>query len=128
MWKEHVDEKIVFQYITYPSSIQVPKTGNASSTKNHLRSLFIWQESNDLLNTLNHFNFLHHLVSDIGAGEYFWMTFKWDYHCVKSVQIGSLFWSVFSCIRTEFGDLRSKSPCSVRIKEIRTRKNSICMK
>ena len=31
-------------------------------------------------------------------------------HCVKSVQIRSfVFWSVFSCIRTEYGDLRSKS-------------------
>ena len=28
-------------------------------------------------------------------------------HCVKSVQIQSYFWSVFSCIRTEYGDLRS---------------------
>ena len=26
-------------------------------------------------------------------------------HCVKSVQIRSFFWSVFSCIRTEYGDL-----------------------
>ena len=30
-------------------------------------------------------------------------------HCVKSVQIGRFFWSVFSCIRTEYGDLRGKS-------------------
>ena len=29
-------------------------------------------------------------------------------HCVKSVQIRSFLWSVFSCIRTEYGDLRSK--------------------
>ena len=29
-------------------------------------------------------------------------------HCVKSVQIRSFFWSAFSCIRTEYGDLRSK--------------------
>ena len=29
-------------------------------------------------------------------------------HCVKSVQIRSHFWSVFSCIRTEYRDLRSK--------------------
>ena len=27
-------------------------------------------------------------------------------HCVKSVQIRSFFWSVFSCIWTEYGDLR----------------------
>ena len=28
-------------------------------------------------------------------------------HCVRSVQIRSFFWSVFSCIRTEYGDLCS---------------------
>ena len=28
-------------------------------------------------------------------------------HCVESVQIRSYIWSVFSCIRTEYGDLRS---------------------
>ena len=27
-------------------------------------------------------------------------------HCVKSVQIRIFFWSLFSCIRTEYGDLR----------------------
>ena len=27
-------------------------------------------------------------------------------HCMKIVQIRSFFWSVFSCIRTEYGDLR----------------------
>ena len=26
-------------------------------------------------------------------------------HCTKSVQIRSSFWPVFSCIRTEYGDL-----------------------
>ena len=30
-------------------------------------------------------------------------------HCVKIVQIRSFFWSVFSYIRTVYGDLRSKS-------------------
>ena len=38
-------------------------------------------------------------------------------HSVKSVQIRSYFWSFFSCIRTEYGDLRSKSSYSVRIQE-----------
>ena len=33
------------------------------------------------------------------------------------VQIRSFFWSVFSCTQTEYGDLRSKSPYSVRIQE-----------
>ena len=39
------------------------------------------------------------------------------FHCVKSVQIQSFFWSVFSCFRTEYGDLLPKSPYSVRIQE-----------
>ena len=38
-------------------------------------------------------------------------------HCVKSVKIRSFFCSVFSRIRTEYGDLRSKSPYSVRIRQ-----------
>ena len=43
--------------------------------------------------------------------------FVWDKHCAKSVQIQSFFWSVFSRIRTEYRDLRSKSPYSVRVRE-----------
>ena len=44
--------------------------------------------------------------------------FHFNYlHCVKSVQIRSYFWSVFSCIRIEYGDLRSKSAYSIRIQE-----------
>ena len=39
---------------------------------------------------------------------------KCIFHCVKSVQIRS-FLSVFSCIWTEYGDLRSLSPYPVRI-------------
>ena len=47
-------------------------------------------------------------------------------HCVKSVQIRSFFWSVFSRIRTEYGEihevsLRIQSECG----KIRTSKNSI---
>ena len=38
-------------------------------------------------------------------------------HCVTSVQIQRSFWSVFSCIRTEYGDLLCKSPYSVQIQE-----------
>ena len=38
-------------------------------------------------------------------------------HYVKSVQIRSLFWSVFSRIRTEYGEIRSISPYSVRMWE-----------
>ena len=36
---------------------------------------------------------------------------------MKSVQIRKCFWSVFSCIRTKYEDLRSKSPYSVQIQE-----------
>ena len=34
-----------------------------------------------------------------------WQQKTVDYHCVKSVQIRSYFSSVFSCIRTKYGDL-----------------------
>ena len=37
-----------------------------------------------------------------------WLTFATNNHCVKSVQMWSFFWSVFSHIRTEYGDLWSK--------------------
>ena len=40
----------------------------------------------------------------------------------KIVQMRSFFWFLFSCIRTEYGDLRSKSPYSVRIQEITDQK------
>ena len=39
------------------------------------------------------------------------------YHCVKCVQMRSFFLSVFSRIRTEYGEIRSISPYSVRIQE-----------
>ena len=38
-------------------------------------------------------------------------------HYVKSVQIRSFFWSVFSCIRTEYGEIRSISSHSVQMRE-----------
>ena len=38
-------------------------------------------------------------------------------HCVKSVQIRSFFWYVFSRIRTEYGEIWSISPHSVRMRE-----------
>ena len=39
------------------------------------------------------------------------------FHCVKNVQIRSNFCSVFSCIRTEYGDLLRNFPYSVRKQE-----------
>ena len=45
-----------------------------------------------------------------------------DRHCVESCQIRSFFWSVFSHIRTEYGEiLRIQSKCG----KIRTIKNSV---
>ena len=38
-------------------------------------------------------------------------------HCVKSVQIRSFFWSVFSRIRTEYGEILLISPYLVWIRE-----------
>ena len=42
---------------------------------------------------------------------------KWTCYCVKRVQIRRFFWSIFSCIWTEYGDLRIKCPYSVQIRE-----------
>ena len=36
---------------------------------------------------------------------------------LKSVEMRNYFWSAISSIRTEYGDLPSKSPYSVRIQE-----------
>ena len=36
---------------------------------------------------------------------------------VKRVQVRSFFWSIFSRIRTEYGDLLRQSPYSVQIRE-----------
>ena len=44
---------------------------------------------------------------------------------MKSAQIGSCFWSLFSCIRTEYGDLRSKSRIQPEYRKIRTINNSV---
>ena len=46
-------------------------------------------------------------------------------HYVKSVQIRIFFWSVFSHIRTKWGEIRSISSYLVRIDKIRTRKSSV---
>ena len=46
-------------------------------------------------------------------------------HTVQRVQIRSFFWSVFFSIRTEYGDLRSKSLYLVRIPKNEYQKNSV---
>ena len=38
-------------------------------------------------------------------------------HCMKSAQIRSYFWFVFSHIWTEYGEIRSVSPYSIRMRE-----------
>ena len=50
------------------------------------------------------------------SGPYF-SVFGLNKEIYKSVQIRSFFWAVFSCFRTEYGDLWSKSLYSVRIQE-----------
>ena len=46
-----------------------------------------------------------------------WWNQKLYLHCVKCFQIRSFFWSVFPRIRTEYGEIRSISPYSVRMRE-----------
>ena len=47
-------------------------------------------------------------------------------HCVKSVQTRVFFWSVFSRIRTEYGEIRSISPHSIRMRE-NTDQKKLCI-
>ena len=42
---------------------------------------------------------------------------KEPYHCFKSVQLWRFFWSMFSRIWTKYGEIRSISPYSVRMRE-----------
>ena len=48
----------------------------------------------------------------------------WATCCVKSVQMRSSFWSIFSRIRTEYGEILRISPYSVRIRENTDQSNS----
>ena len=47
-----------------------------------------------------------------------------EYYCMKSIQIRSYFWSVFSSIRTEYGEILSLRIQSEH-RKIRTRNNSV---
>ena len=62
--------------------------------------------------------------NDVLCYPYFYLVIMKKIHCLKSVQIRSFFWSVFSFTRTEYGDLRSKYPYSVRIQENTEQKKS----
>ena len=44
---------------------------------------------------------------------------------MKSVQMQIFSWSVFSCIRTEFGDLLRKSLIRPKYRKLRTRETSV---
>ena len=47
-----------------------------------------------------------------------------NYTLRKKCPYSEFFWSVFSRIRVEYGDLRSKSPYFVRMREYTDHKNS----
>ena len=69
------------------------------------------------------FNFAEWKVSKYGvfSGPYFpvfWLnTGKYGKHPVKRIQIRSFFWSLFFRIPTEYGEILSISPFSVRMRE-----------
>ena len=46
-------------------------------------------------------------------------------HCLKSAQIRSYFWSVFSCIRTEYGEILRILPTQSEYRKKRTRNKSV---
>ena len=62
------------------------------------------------LDLVSHQNFLMSLLGS------FYIHLHLPY-CVKSVRIWELFWSVFSRIRTEYGEILLTSPYSVQILE-----------
>ena len=72
------------------------------------------------------FAYLFYIMTKVSQ----WDASFWDVtlitHCLKSVQIRSIFWSVFSSIRTECGDLRSKSLYSVPMRE-NTDQKKLCI-
>ena len=45
-------------------------------------------------------------------------------HCVKKCPYSELFWSVFSRIRTEYGEIQSVSPYLARMRENADQNNS----
>ena len=68
---------------------------------------------------LEFFSLFMHLWSFLNIIFYFFI-FHYlpiNKHCVKSVQIRSFLWSLFSRIWTEYEEIRSISPYSVRIRK-----------
>ena len=76
-------------------------------------------------------NSLRHLKIDVSKDESgiknndmsFNQTFERPFPLREKCPNAGFFWSVFSCIRTEYGDLLRKSPYSVRIQENTDQKN-----
>ena len=66
---------------------------------------------------------IQHAISLVNWNDVVWNDILLNVHCVKSVQIRSFLWSVFSRIRTEYGELRSISPYSVQMRENTDQKN-----
>ena len=99
--------------------------GVYATQKNKVRSIVL--DFPETFFTLNH-NLLHKMKT-YGFGKkvltliqsYFLnrhqKIIKIGIHCVKRVSIRSYFWFVFSCTRTEYGDLLCKFPYSVRIQK-----------
>ena len=93
------------------------------------RSMIWFFNSWDYLFRLNYFVYLYHTWTGeteeyISLVDHFFLVSSYvlvivreHIHCVKSVQIRSFFWSVFFRIRTEYGEIRSISPYSVRMRE-----------
>ena len=66
------------------------------------------------------------LIKNVFRSDVYWtLAYKYidpmkkslDHHCVKSVEIRGFFWSLFSRIRTEYGEIQSISLYSVRMRE-----------
>ena len=49
----------------------------------------------------------------------------WNEYYVENVQTLSFFWSVLLCIRTEYGDLQTKSPYSIQKRDNTDQKKSL---
>ena len=54
---------------------------------------------------------------------YIYVLWTFSTHCARSVRMRSFLWFIFSRIRTECGDLHSKSPYSVQMRENTDQKN-----
>ena len=70
-------------------------------------------------------SFLQNLTLKFFIRHLILVTFDTNTDCGKSVQIQTFFWSVFSRIRTEYGEMRSISPYSVQMPENKDHKKNL---